>query len=157
MPILLFLLWPLVEIAGFAWIGGAIGVGPTLALVLASSACGLALLRRAGIGTISKLAQRLRNEDQALSVLADGVWQMLAGFLLVVPGFFSSAVGLLLLLPPTRSLLTLWIKIQVRRGGSVIRVVEVDPRPIDPRPGPEARIIEADYVELDPVRLDIRR
>ena len=40
MPIVIvLLLWPLIEIAGFAWIGGAIGVGPTLGFVVVSAVC----------------------------------------------------------------------------------------------------------------------
>jgi UPF0716 protein FxsA len=151
MPILFLLLWPLVEIAGFAWIGGAIGVAPTLALVLASTACGFALLRRAGVRTAARLAQRLGTDDQALSVLAGGAWQMLAGLLLIVPGIFSSVAGLLLLLPPSRALLLSIIKIQLRRR-TVFYGVSVDAHA-----GPDTKIIDGDYVELDPGRLDIPR
>lgn len=151
MPILLLLLWPLVEIAGFAWIGGVIGVVPTLALVLASAALGFALLRRAGIRTATRLAQRLGTDDQALSVLAGGAWQMLAGLLLIVPGIFSSAAGLLLLLRPIRALLFSFVKIQLRRGTILYGAG------VDPRFGPETKIIDADYVELEPGRLDVPR
>ncbi len=145
MPILmLLLLWPLLEIAGFAWIGGAIGVGPTLAFVVLSALLGMALLREAGLATLLQLRRRLEAGDTPVPTALDGMWRILAGLLLVVPGFFSSALAVLLLLPPVRTLLTAWLLRRVQAGGG-IRIVGFG------RPAPqETTIIEGEFRELPP-------
>jgi UPF0716 protein FxsA len=145
MPILLFLLlWPLLEIAGFAWIGGAIGVGPTLTFVVLSGVLGMVLLREAGLATLLQLRRRLEAGETPVTAALDGLGRLLSGVLFVVPGFFSSAVGVALLLPPVRRLLTTWLMSRVPAGGS-IRVVGLRSRaPSDPT------IIEGEFRELPP-------
>jgi len=118
MPVMIvLLLWPLIEIAGFAWIGGAIGVGPTLAFVVVSGLLGMALLRRAGIATLMRLRASVDAGETPLAAALEGAWRFLAGILLVVPGFFSSALALLLLLPPVQALLTVLAARWIRSGG----------------------------------------
>ena len=151
MPILmLLLLWPLLEIAGFAWIGGAIGVGPTLAFVVLSALLGMALLREAGLATLLQLRRRLEAGDTPVPTALDGMWRILAGLLLVVPGFFSTALGAALLLPPVRAVLTAWLLSRVQAGGG-IRVVGFGhpPMPQDPT------IIEGEFRELPPERPEL--
>ena len=120
MPIvILFLLWPLLEIAGFAWIGGKIGVGPTIGFVILSFFAGMALLRREGLATLLRLRARLEAGETPVPAALDGAWRLLAGLLLVVPGFFSSALALLLLLPPIRALLTNRLARRLEAGSGV--------------------------------------
>ena len=150
MPILLFLLlWPLLEIAGFAWIGGAIGVGPTLAFVVLSAVLGMVLLREAGLATLMQLRRRLEAGETPVPAALDGMWRILSGLLLVVPGFFSSAVGVALLLLPVRAVLTAWLLSRVQAGGG-IRIIGFD-RPMPQRPMPQdPTIIEGEFRELPP-------
>jgi UPF0716 protein FxsA len=120
MPIvILFLLWPLLEIAGFAWIGGMIGVAPTIGFVVLSFFLGLALLRREGLATLLRLRARLEAGETPVPAALDGAWRLLAGLLLVVPGFFSSFLALFLLLPPVRALLTSLVARRLEAGGGV--------------------------------------
>jgi UPF0716 protein FxsA len=102
-PFALFLVWPLVEIALFVTVGGAIGLGATLLVILGSGALGVWLLRGNGLRT----AERLRREMDALrnpvGPVANGALMMLAAVLLILPGFLTDALGLLLLLPPVRA------------------------------------------------------
>src|ERR1700733_13824399 len=100
--LVLLLLWPLIEIAGFAWIGGMIGVGPTIGFVLVSGLLGLALLREAGLATLMRLRASLEAGKTPVPAALDGAGRILGALLLVVPGFFSSAIGTLLLIPPLR-------------------------------------------------------
>src|SRR5271168_620490 len=123
MPVMiLLLLWPLIEIAGFAWIGGAIGVGPTLAFVLLSGLIGLSLLRQAGLTTLMRLRASVEAGQTPMPAALDGAWRIFAGFLMVVPGFFSSALALLLLVPPVRIVLTGWAAHRLLRGSRGIRI-----------------------------------
>jgi UPF0716 protein FxsA len=103
--ITLLLLWPLIEIAGFVWIGGAIGLGPTFGFILVSGLIGFTLVRRAGLATLRHVSANLETGGTPIHAALDGAWRILAGVLLILPGFFSSGVALLLFLPPVRAVL----------------------------------------------------
>jgi UPF0716 protein FxsA len=157
MPVLsLLLLWPLIEIAGFAWIGGMIGAGPTVAFVLASGLLGLSLLREAGPATLLRLRDRIEAGETPLPAALDGAWRILAGLLLALPGFFSSAAGLLLLLPPIRHLLTAKVARRLEQGGD-IRIVRFGGGfgPGAARGPRESTVIEGEYKELPPDRPEL--
>jgi UPF0716 protein FxsA len=95
----LFLLYPLAEIALFILVGRAIGVLPTLGLVVASSVIGMALLREAGLATAIRLE---RAREAPARILAEGGTRMLAGLLLLVPGFLTDLVAVAILIPGVR-------------------------------------------------------
>ncbi|GGA90552.1 membrane protein FxsA [Brucella endophytica] len=101
---LLFLALPFVEIAGFVIVGSHIGVLPTLALVVLSGMLGLFLLRVQGFS----LLQRIRTEIAAGRVpdreVVHGAMLVVAAILLIIPGFFTDILGLLLFIPPVRDL-----------------------------------------------------
>jgi UPF0716 protein FxsA len=152
MPIvMLLLLWPLFEIADFAWIGGAIGVGPTLGFVLLSGLLGVALLREAGLATLLELRRRVEAGETPVPAALDGMWRILAGLLLVVPGFFSSALGVLLLIPPVRALLTAWLARRLAAGGGIRIVRFGGAGPAQPDP----TIIEGEFREVRPERPEL--
>lgn len=98
MPVFLALVAvPLIEIALFVVLGAAIGVWGTLAFVFCSTAIGVAILRRGGrIG-------RSPNSNPLMHLAGSGI-SLFAAILLIVPGFFTSALGLLLLIPVTQRL-----------------------------------------------------
>ena len=146
MPILLFLLlWPLLEIAGFAWIGGAIGVGPTLAFVVLSAVLGMVLLREAGLATLMQLRRRLEAGETPVPAALDGAWRLLAGLLLAVPGFFSSFLALPLLLPPVRALLTSLVARRLKTGQGGVWTVRFG-KVGAPEAGPT--VIEGEFREV---------
>lgn len=102
---LLLLAFPLVEIAGFVIVGGWLGVLGTLAAIVASALFGIVIVRFQGIGML----QRIRAEMDAGRVpgreLAHGAMIVVAGLLLIIPGFVSDAIGVVLLVPPLRDLI----------------------------------------------------
>jgi len=104
----LFLLWPLVEIALFVTVGGSIGLLWTLVVILGSGALGVWLLRRGGVKSAAEMRRGLHVVRGGLGKVADDVLVMLAGILLILPGFLTDALGLLLLVPPVRALLMFW-------------------------------------------------
>ncbi|MCX8999487.1 FxsA family protein [Rhizobiaceae bacterium BDR2-2] len=101
-PVLLLL--PLAEIAVFVLVGQRIGVAATILTVLASTFAGLVLLRRQGVSMIRNLQAGTPGAAGGDEVMRSMLY-MVAGLLLAVPGFITSALGLLLLLPFTRSFL----------------------------------------------------
>lgn len=112
----IMLAMPFIEIAGFVIVGSKIGVFATLGLVILSAMLGFFLLRVQGIG----LLQRIRAETAAGRVpdreVVHGAMLVLAAILLIVPGFVSSAVGILLFVPFVRDFM--WEKFM--RGRMVV-------------------------------------
>lgn len=105
MPILLaILLIPLLEIAVFIKVGQAIGVLDTLLLLIAAGIGGALLLRLQGWMTLLRLRQRLSAGEAPVRELFDAACLALAGVLLILPGFLSDLLALLLLVPPVRGL-----------------------------------------------------
>ncbi|MBI1622151.1 FxsA family protein [Aquamicrobium zhengzhouense] len=99
---LLFLVLPLAEIAGFVVVGSEIGVLATIALILATTVLGAVLLRIQGLGAMDKMKDALRSGVSPGRDMVHAVMIMLAGILLILPGFISDAFGILLFIPPVR-------------------------------------------------------
>ncbi len=98
----LFILIPVIEIALFIKVGGLIGLWPTIALVLLSAVLGSTLIRSQGSRTLLQVQQSFRTLNDPTRPLAHGAMILLAGLLLLTPGFFTDALGLLLLIPAVR-------------------------------------------------------
>ncbi|MFN2479235.1 MAG: FxsA family protein [Pseudonocardiaceae bacterium] len=105
MPVLLVLfVATIVELVVLIAVGHAIGVLATIGLLIVTSLVGAALLRREGARTLRAFVEALRARRAPHRELFDGVLITAAGVLIVVPGFVSDVLGLLLLLPPIRAL-----------------------------------------------------
>jgi len=104
LALLILLALPLVEIGGFIMVGGAIGVLPTILLVVATSIAGSMLLRFQGLGTLGRIRGMLEAGQDPSREVAHGLMIVLAGILLVIPGFVTDVGGILLFLPPVRDL-----------------------------------------------------
>lgn len=103
LPVFLLLL-PLLEIAGFVVVGKQIGALATVGLVMLSTVAGSALLRHQGLGAMNRARAAMdAGKDPGLQ-LANSAMAVVAAILLIVPGFITSAIGLLILLPPVRAL-----------------------------------------------------
>ena len=93
---------PFLEIAGFVWIGGKLGVVLTLIWVLGAMLAGLFLLRRTGMQAVGRLRAAVAEGTEPGHSLLDAACFTAAAMLLIVPGFFSDALAVLLMLPVTR-------------------------------------------------------
>ena len=97
-----FLALPLIEIALFIVVGRAIGLLPTLALVVLAAFAGILLLRRQGLDVVNRLRSNMSAGTIPGRTMFDTMLIGLAGILLIIPGFFGDIVALLLLIPPVR-------------------------------------------------------
>lgn len=97
-----FIAVPLIEIGLFVQVGGAIGLWPTLAVVLATAMAGTALLRHQGLDALARVQQSMEKGEAPLEPVFDGFCLLAAGALLLTPGFFTDAVGFALFMPPLR-------------------------------------------------------
>ncbi|MCD6676663.1 FxsA family protein [Vibrio cholerae] len=104
-PILLFLFIavPVIEIALFIQVGGVLGVWPTIALVLLTAIVGASLVRSQGLQTLLTVQQRLAQGQLPAQQILEGVMLAVAGVLLLIPGFFTDILGMLVLLPAPRA------------------------------------------------------
>lgn len=100
----LFLLYVVAEIAALVWVASLIGVAWTACLLLGGSLVGLILMRSQWRRVIQGLRQAGRGEASPGVAIADGALVALGSALMVIPGLVTSALGLLLLIPPTRFL-----------------------------------------------------
>lgn len=116
----LFLLVPLIEIALFITIGGWLTLWPTLGLVLLTGIIGTALMRWQGLKVLSELQGDLGQLKNPLSPLAHGALILVAGLLLLTPGFFTDSIGFLLMVPKLREAVIAFVgaRITVQRFGA---------------------------------------
>jgi len=141
-PVLLiaFILVPIVEIGVFIEVGGWLGLWPTLAIVIATAVAGTWLLRLQGMATLARGRAAMEKHVFPADALFDGLCLVIAGALLLTPGFVTDTVGLLLFLPPVRG----WLRRLARR-----HLVQSSAA-WTWQGGPDGETIEADYYEVRP-------
>ena len=111
--LLLFLVVPLAEIYLLIQAGGAIGALNTVALVVLTAVVGAWLLRQQGLATLRRVQQDLERGELPETALVEGVLLLLAGALLLTPGFLTDVIGFVLLVPGSRVALA---RMALRRG-----------------------------------------
>ncbi|MDP9335347.1 MAG: FxsA family protein [Actinomycetota bacterium] len=99
---LLFVVIPIVEIYVAVLVGHAIGALNTIGLLLLLSIVGMWLTKHEGLSVISRIRRQLDAGQMPTNELIDGGLVLAGGLLLIVPGFVTDGLGLLLLFPPTR-------------------------------------------------------
>ncbi len=130
--LLSLILLPLIEIAVFIEVGSAIGVLPTIALTVLTAIAGTAMLRHQGLALLMKMRSELDAGRVPGEELTHGALIVVASILLLIPGFVTDVVGLLLFVPAVRRAIGHFV---IRRADVVIvsgtrrrsgRVVDLD-------------------------------
>lgn len=136
----IFIFVPLIEIALFVMVGDEIGVVSTLLLCVLTAIAGSFLVRWQGLKTLFAAKAAMEHGRMPVHELFDGVCITLAGLLLILPGFFTDAMGFALLTPRIRT----WLR------GQLARHFELDP---DSGQGfhrqSETYIIDAEYERIE--------
>lgn len=109
--ILLFVTVPLLELALLLQVGQWIGLGPTVALVVATGFAGAALARQQGLRAFLAVQQELAAGGLPGRSLLDGLSILVGGALLLTPGILTDVLGFSLIVPPSRR----WLQGIVRR------------------------------------------
>lgn len=134
-----FFLIPLVEIYLLIQIGSWIGAAWTITLVVATAVVGAYLVKAQGLSTLQRVQASLQRHELPAVELLEGLALLVAGALLLTPGFFTDAVGFGLLTPPLRrALMRQALARGVLRGNG--QAATNAPRP---------RTLEGEYHELD--------
>ncbi|MCW8826554.1 MAG: FxsA family protein [Gammaproteobacteria bacterium] len=100
--LLIFILIPAFEIYLLITVGGVIGAIPTILLVIGTAVVGVQLLRQQGLSTLARLQSSVQQGELPTTVMLEGVILLLCGALLLTPGFFTDAIGFLMLVPHLR-------------------------------------------------------
>lgn len=98
----IFLVVPIIEIYLLIQVGQVIGAGWTIVLVVLTAVIGVWLLRLQGLSTLMRAQQKLQGNELPAREILEGMGLVVAGALLLTPGFFTDSIGFLLLFPPTR-------------------------------------------------------
>jgi UPF0716 protein FxsA len=123
--VVIFILVPIAELYVIIKVGEAIGLIPTLILLLADAILGSMLLRQQGRAAWVRFNRALAENRLPHKEVFDGVLIIFGGALLITPGFLTDILGLILLLPPTRAIVRAISSRFVRRrlamgGGATI-------------------------------------
>lgn len=141
-----FIAVPLIEIGLFIQVGGAIGLWPTLLIVLVTAVLGSWLVRSQGARELANLRGSFNELRDPTEPLANGAMILFAGALLLTPGFFTDIVGFSLLLPPVRAFVYKQIRARVNVANFTMGQGQPPQQPQNPRGG----VIDGEFVELDP-------
>jgi UPF0716 protein FxsA len=138
--VLIFILVPIAELYVIIKVGEAIGLVPTLVLLVADALLGSMLLRQQGRAAWVRFNRALAENRLPHKEVFDGVLIIMGGALLLTPGFLTDVVGLILLIPPTRAavraLAARTVRRRMARGGVTFWTVGRGPRPPRQRPAP---------------------
>jgi UPF0716 protein FxsA len=122
--VLLVLVAPLVELAVIVQVAGAVGVLNTIGLLIAVSLVGAWLAKREGLITLRRIQLALGRGEIPSREVADGALILMAGALMIAPGFISDVVALLLLFPPTRAVIRpVLVRSLAKRGRARVTVM----------------------------------
>ncbi|MEN8196086.1 MAG: FxsA family protein [Pseudomonadota bacterium] len=148
MPLLIlfaFIAVPIIEIALFIELGGWLGLWPTLALVILTAVVGTALIRVQGLAVMERARVAMDRGEPPVGELFHGACLLVAGALLLTPGFLTDTLGLALLVPPIRVFIgnTLWRALAARAEPG-----HPDGAATPPPPGPG--VIDGEFEDVTP-------
>ncbi len=141
---------PIVEIAVFIEVGAVLGLWPTLGLVVLTAVLGTWQLRAQGLATLMRAREQVERGALPTRELFDGACLLVAGALLLTPGFVTDGAGFLLFFPPVRDILLGFLArhIQTRMQTRVF----VDGEEVSTG-GPDGPVIDGEYRDVtEPAR-----
>ena len=133
--LVLFLLVPIAEIYVLIEVGSVVGPVATVGLVVLTAVVGAVLMRAQGLATVFRARSAMAQGEVPALQLLEGAVILIAGALLLTPGFLTDATGFALLVPPLRQRLIL-SALSLRPGG---------PHPGGHAPGRDRRTLEGDF------------
>lgn len=108
--VLFLIVAPIIEIVVFVQVGEWIGYGPTILLLILVSISGVWLVKHQGTGVLRRMRAELQAGRVPTAEIIDGVLILAAGLLLLLPGFVSDVLALLLLVPIVRHVPNSWVR-----------------------------------------------
>jgi UPF0716 protein FxsA len=123
--VLIFIVLPVAEIYVIIKVGEAIGVLPTIALLILDGILGAVLLRAQGRAAWRRFNEALAAGKVPAREVLDGAMVIFGGAFLITPGFITDVIGLLLLIPPSRAVFRgLVTRVALGRAAFAVRTVQ---------------------------------
>jgi UPF0716 protein FxsA len=139
---ILFLLIPIGEIYVLLEVGNLIGVLPTVAMIVFTAASGAALIRFQGLSTLARVRKSLDQHQLPAMELLEAACLLVAGALLLTPGFITDSFGFILLIPQLRrSIIATVLSKGILRSGFANQQTQQDSE--------SGRVIEGEYIRKD--------
>ncbi len=134
-----FIAVPVIEIAVFIQAGEHLGMWPTLATIVVTAMIGTALLRHQGLAILARARESMEKDMFPAAEVFDGLCLLVAGALLITPGFVTDGVGFLLFVPAVRAYLRGYFmgRLERRRETQAGPVIDGEFRVIPPEDGPD--------------------
>ncbi len=123
MFVLLVLGYVVLELFTIVKVAEAVGPLDAIALLIVVSMLGAALAKRQGIHVLRRLQATVADGRVPSAEIVDGFLVLVAASLMILPGFLSDGIALLLLLPPIRVLARQVILRRIRAGGGFVGVI----------------------------------
>lgn len=121
---MLFIAIPVVEIAVVLLSGKLIGAFPTLLLIIATGILGIYLVKRKGLNAFQELKIAIERGQAPGDAIIDGVLTFFGSIILILPGFISDIIGILLVIPITRNLfkpaIYYWLRKKLKKGQIIL-------------------------------------
>jgi len=115
----LFVLIPIIEIAVLMHVGALIGAWPTIAIVVVTAWLGAKNVRQQGLATLTSVQNKMAQGQMPSDEIVHGLMLLVAGVLLVTPGFVTDAFGLSLLIPAVRQSIVATVQKQMLASQNV--------------------------------------
>lgn len=152
----MFIAVPIIEIGLFIEIGGWIGLWPTIGIVIVTAFAGTTMLRLQGLSVLQRVQESANRNELPVQEVFDGLCLLVAGVLLLTPGFFTDSIGFLLFVPVFRrfaaAAIWRWLvrngKISVSAGG--FGASSGPGRPERGGRAPGGPVIDGEFEEVDP-------
>ena len=139
-----FVVTPLIEIAVLIQVGGWLGLWPTLGLIILTAIAGTWMLRQQGFAVLTRAQKQIESGGIPLGEVFEGFCLVIAGALLLTPGFVTDAVGGALLFPPVRT----WLYHVL--GDRFRNAAMPHPRAGGTPAGGRGPVVDGDFEEVDP-------
>ncbi|MGD8982976.1 MAG: FxsA family protein [Desulfobacteraceae bacterium] len=107
---LAFTIIPFIEIYLLIKIGSYLGAFNTVVIVILTACLGALLARYQGFQTMLRVRQSLERGEMPAEDLLDALLILLAGIVLLTPGFLTDLAGLMILIPATRLMFKRWLR-----------------------------------------------
>ena len=112
--LLAFTIIPIIEIYLLIEIGSIFGVLTAITLVILTGFLGAFMARMQGLQTLFRIQESLREGKMPSGELLDALLIVIAGLVLLTPGFLTDSAGFLLLIPTTRNSIISWLQRQIK-------------------------------------------
>lgn len=115
----LFVLIPILEIATFIQVGSVVGLPLTLLGILLTAIIGAILVRQQGFKALNDARENMAQQKSPVEQVIHGVFILIAGLLLLTPGFLTDSIGFLFLIPVLRITIAKTVWAWVKANGSI--------------------------------------